>query len=211
MDFPRPWSVLGGGAAGSMRCGCQSDLIRLSPVRTGPYVFAVSLLDEQHWDAAQEGAELLVEGELKAAETALSALSEREPDNCYAFFFLGNALYEQAKYVRALRAYLTALALAPDYLGAMVATGHTLRMLGRYDEAIRMGRQVLSRAADDGDALFLMGSCHFARGDNAAAEEYLERFLATGPELEVATEAQGMLQVLRGEVLAAVADDDDVN
>lgn len=171
----------------------------------------VSLLDEQHWDAAQEGAELLVEGEFDAAEAVLAALSEREPDNPYAFFFLGNALYEQANYVRALRAYLTALALSPDYLGAMVATGHALRMLGRYDEAIRMGRQVLSRSAEDADGLFLMGACHFARGDSAAAEALLERFLATGPELEVATEAQGMLQVLRGDVLAAVTEDDEVS
>ena len=167
--------------------------------------------DEQHWDAAQEGAELLIDGEPAAAERVLRALSESQPDNAYAFFFLGNALYEQSNYVRALRAYLTALSLAPEYLGAMVATGHTLRMLGRYDEAIRMGRQVLARSADDGDGLFLLGTCHFARGDTAAAVDYLERFLASGPELEVATEAHGMLQVLRGEVVPAMADEDDVS
>jgi tetratricopeptide (TPR) repeat protein len=84
----------------------------------------------------------------------------------------------------------------------MVALGHTLRMLGRYDQALRMGREVLARKADDGDALHLMGLVHYARGDEAAAIDYLNRFLETRPELEAAQEARGLLEILEGNVIA---------
>jgi cytochrome c-type biogenesis protein CcmH/NrfG len=76
-------------------------------------------------------------------------------------------------------------------------------MLGRYEQGIRMAQQVLARRKDDPDALFLLGTCHFALGNEKAAEQWLERFLATRPEIEVALEVSGMLQVLRGEVVPA--------
>ena len=167
--------------------------------------------DEDDWDAAQEGAELIVEEAYEEAERVLERLASEQPHNAYAFHFLGSALFEQAKYGKALRAYLTALELAPDYLGAMVGIGHTLRLIGRYNEAIRIAKQVLARDKQDQDALFLLGSCHFARGDNHAADQYLERFLQTHPEIEAATEAQGMLQVIRGNLEPAVAEDDELD
>lgn len=159
------------------------------------------------WEAAQEGAELLADGEPEAAQAELERLVQEQPDNEYGYFFLGSAHYEQGHYDKALRAYVTALELAPGYLGAMVNLGHTLRMLGRHDQAIRMGKQILARAAEDPDALYLIGSSHFARGEAKAAIEHLARFLDTGPEPEVAMEAQGMLQVLRGEIVPAEPED----
>ena len=152
---------------------------------------------DQHWDAAQEGAELVSEGEYERAVQVLSALVSAEPDNEYGYYYLGCAHYELEQYERALKCYVRALELVPTYLGAMIHAGHTLRMLGRYNEAIRMGQQVLARAAGDPDALYLIGASCFARGDDAQASEYLQRFLHTNPELEVATEAEGMLQILR--------------
>jgi tetratricopeptide (TPR) repeat protein len=153
--------------------------------------------NDERWDAAQEGAELIAEGELPRAVKVLEQLVLAQPDNEHAYYYLGAAHYELGDYIKALKAYVTALELAPTYVGAMVHAGHTLRMLGRYTEAIRMGQQVLARAADDSDALFLIGSCCFSRGDDAKAKDYLERFLHTNPELEIATEVEGMLQVLR--------------
>ena len=165
--------------------------------------------DEEYWDAAQDGAELIVEGNFEDAERVLQTLAQSQPQNPYAHHFLGNAMFEQKKYAKALRAYLTALELAPEYLGAMIGIGHTLRLLGRYGEAIRVAKQVLARDKIDQDALFLLGSCHFARGDNHAAAQYLERFLQTNPELEAATEVQGMLQIIVGQIQPAVADEDE--
>lgn len=157
-------------------------------------------LDDAHWDAAQEGAELLREGEADAAVRHLTSVVLADPSNAYGFFFLGAAHFEVRDPLRALKAYLTCLELKPEYVGAMIATGRTLHALGRHRDALRMGRQVLARSKEDADALHLMGHCHFAMGDEAAALKYLERFLATRPELEVAMEVEGMLKVLRGEV-----------
>jgi tetratricopeptide (TPR) repeat protein len=152
---------------------------------------------DEHWDTAQEGAELVSEGEYESAIAALAQLLRAEPDNEYGYYYLGAAYYELEQYDRALAAYVKALELVPTYLGAMIHAGHALRMLGRYPEAIRMARQVLARAADDPDALFLIGASSFARGDDAQARTFLERFLQTNPELEVATEVEGMLQLMR--------------
>ena len=82
------------------------------------------------------------------------------------------------------------------------------RLLGRYEQAIRMGKQVLARQKDDPDALFLLGTCFYARGDNKASEGYLMRFVDTHPGPELMAEAYGMLQVLRGEVVQADPDDE---
>lgn len=162
---------------------------------------------EAAWEAAQEGAELIAEGLHEQAIVELERLARAEPANEYALFFLGCAHYELGHYARALPPYVKALELAPRYVGAMLHLGHTLRMLGRYDEAIRLGLHALSLQREDSDTLHLLGACHFARGDDREAVAYLERFLATRPEVEAATEAHGMLQVLRGEVVPDVRDE----
>ena len=156
----------------------------------------------EQWDAAQEGAELVREGELDLAVAELERVIELDATNAYAHYFLGSAHFEKGSFDKAMKAYVLALERAPGYLGAMVALGHTLRMLGRYDQALRMGREVLARKPDDGDALHLMGLVHYARGDEAAAIEYLNRFLETRPELEAAQEARGLLEILEGNVIA---------
>jgi tetratricopeptide (TPR) repeat protein len=165
---------------------------------------------EAHWESAQEGAELLREGEREQAIELLSGLLTREPENEYAYFFLGSAYFELEQYDRALKCYVEALNLAPGYVGAMVHAGHSLRMLGRYRDAVRMAHQVLTRAQHDPDAMFLIGACSFAVGDDAKAREHLERFLHTNPELEVATEVQGMLQVIMArDPKQSLTDEDD--
>lgn len=159
--------------------------------------------DGEKWEAAQEGAELLRDGDADASIRELERVIELDPRNEYAFFFLGSAHFEKGAFDKALKAYLEALQIAPKYLGAMVSVGHALRMLGRHQESIRMARQILALAPDDGDALYLLGLAHYARGERAAATEYLQRFLGTRPEVEVANEVQGLLQVLVGDVQPA--------
>lgn len=156
--------------------------------------------DVARWDAAQEGAELVREGEHDAAIEELERVLADDPDNEYAYYFLGSAHFEKGSFEKAMKAYVLALDRAPEYLGAMIHLGHTLRMLGRYDQALRMGREVLARKPDDADALHLMGLVHYARGDESAAAGYLRRFLETQPELEVAQEARGLLEILEGRV-----------
>src|SRR5262245_18433265 len=158
---------------------------------------------EEAWEAAQEGAELVAEGEHEQARAVLEALVAREPNNEYAYFFLGAAHFELGHYDKALAAYVKAISLAPAYTGAMVNAAQTLRMLGRYDQAVRMAQQVLGRDKNDVDALFVIGASHFATGETAAAERYLTRLLEQRPGPELATEVHGMLQVLHGEIVPA--------
>lgn len=168
-------------------------------------------MQSERWESVEEGAELLHDGRLDEAIEELLRVTREEPDNEYAFHFLGHAYFEKEAYPQALKAYVEALTLAPDYVGAMVGAGQTLRMMGEYDRALRMGRGVLQKKEDDADALFLVGAAHFQKGENQEAKRYLERFLETGPELEVALEVEGMLQVIRGEVLPFPGAEDTVD
>ena len=163
--------------------------------------------DAAKWDAAQEGAELAREGHVDEAIEDLERLCIEEPHNEYAFFFLGSAHYEKQGFDKALKAYVTALELHPTYLGAMLGAAHTLRLMGRTDQAFRMAKQAEARAADDSDVAYLLGILHFQVGETAAATQYLEKVAAARPEVEVALEVEGMLQILRGEVVAS--DDED--
>lgn len=152
------------------------------------------------WDAAQEGAELLREGEIDRAVDELERVVREDPNNEYGFFFLGSAHFEKQRFEKAMKAYLRALEIAPDYLGALVHLGQTLRMLGKYGEAMRVAREALERSGDDPDALYLLGMVHYARGEKAAAIKYLELFLKARPELEAANEAEGLIRMLRGQI-----------
>jgi len=166
--------------------------------------------DAERWDAAEEGAELVREGDYDGAVAELEGVVGRDPDNEYAYFFLGCAHFERGAFDKAMKAYVLALEKAPRYVGAMVHLGHTLRMLGRYNQALRMGQQVFLIDKNDPDALYLMGLTHYARGDEAAAAKYLTRFLETNPEIEVAYEVRGMIQTLQGDVVPAAPDEDTV-
>ena len=164
----------------------------------------------RRWETAEEGMELLRTGETDAAIAELLQVARDDPDNEYAFHFLGHAYFEKEAYPEALKAYIEALRIAPDYSGAMIGAGQALRMMGEYDRAIRMGRRVLQKDDADADALFLVGAAHFQKGENDAARRYLERYLETSPELEIALEVEGMLQVVRGEVLPFPGAEDTV-
>ena len=161
-------------------------------------------------EAAEEGMELLHSGEIDQAIDELLRVAREDPRNEYAFHFLGHAYFEKKAFQEALKSYVEALSIAPDYVGAMLGAGQALRMLGEYDRAIRMGQRALQVQKDDGDALFLVGAAHFQKGENQPAKRYLERFLETSPELEIALEVEGMLQVIRGEVLPFPGAEDTV-
>jgi cytochrome c-type biogenesis protein CcmH/NrfG len=148
------------------------------------------------WDAAQEGAELLRDGQADAAIAELERVVIADPDNEYAYFFLGSAHFEKGRFDKATKAYLEALRIAPGYLGALVSLGHALRMSNKLTQALKVGHQILARDPQDAEGLHLMGLTHYARGEASAAKRYLERFLDAKPEVEPAQEARGLLQLL---------------
>jgi tetratricopeptide (TPR) repeat protein len=164
--------------------------------------------DAARWEACEEGVELLREGETEEAIALFEDVALDDPENPYAFHFLGAAHYEREAWEKALAAYLRALQLSPDYLGARVGAGQTLRMMGQADRAIRMGKQALALRRDDPDALFLLGLCYYQLGERKPAYGFLQRFLGTSPEVEVRLEVEGLLNLIRGEQFPGNDDDD---
>jgi tetratricopeptide (TPR) repeat protein len=149
--------------------------------------------DTAHWEAVEEATELLHEERYKEALYALRDVIKDDPKNPYAYHFLGIALFETSRIEAARDAYRAAVKLAPDYIGSRVSLSHVLRILGDVLGAIAEAEEALRRHPEDGDAMHAAGLAHAARGDKQAARHYLEAFLATGPELETATEVRAIL------------------
>ncbi len=130
------------------------------------------------------------------AVIALRDVVRADATNPYAFHYLGVALFELEQFEAARDAYKAAIALSPDYLGARFGLSTALRHLGdargAYDAAIEM----LERSEDDGDGLYAAGMALAALGRRRDARRFLEKYLATGPELEVAMEVRGLLDAM---------------
>jgi tetratricopeptide (TPR) repeat protein len=154
----------------------------------------------ERWDAVEEATELLRDGDHEGAARELRAVLDGDPQNPYAHHFLGAVHFERGDFADAQTEYERAIALAPQYLGAVVALGHALRMQGKLDDAIRTGERALTMAGESGDpdARYLLGLTYAARGNTHAAIENLEAFLASNPEVEARYEAEAMLDTLKG-------------
>ena len=152
--------------------------------------------DRQHWSAVEEAVELMHEERFHEALTNLRDVLLKDGSNPYAYFLLGQALYEVGEVETARGAYQSALVLAPRHLGARTALVHVLRKLGDYREAIRHGMIALEQSPNDNDALYATGMAYLARGDNASARRYLDAFLKTHPEFEIKVEVEAILAKL---------------
>lgn len=149
-----------------------------------------------HWEAVEEATELLHEERFREALEALRDVVSRDPTNPYAFFFLGQALYEVGELEPARDAYRAAVKLAPAHLGARIALVHVLRKLGDTRDAVKEGLVALEQAPTDGEVLYALGLAYLARADDVSARRYLEAFLRSNPELETRLEVEGLLQAM---------------
>ncbi len=165
--------------------------------------------DRADWDAVEEATELLHEERYREAMIELRRALQANPKNAYAYYFLGVAMFEIGELEPARDAYAACLKLSPEYLGARVASCHVLRLTGDVRGAIREGLAALSRAPGDPDALHAVGLAYNARGDDAATRKYLEAYLATSPEFEVALETKALLASLGGGGEATRDEDED--
>lgn len=154
--------------------------------------------DAAHWAAVEEATELLHEERYKEALEELRGILRDDPSNPYAFFFLGQALYEVGEMQPARDAYRATLKLAPQHLGARVSLVHVLRKLGETRDAVSEGLVALQQAPTDGEVLYALGLAYIARGDTVAARRHLEAFLRANPEFETRLEVEGLLQSMDG-------------
>jgi tetratricopeptide (TPR) repeat protein len=208
---------MAGESTGRGRAACVRSTIRGDgpEARTWISSFMASPDDDpienaEWWSAVEEATELLHEERFREALAELRGVLEEDPKNPYGYYFLGIAFFEIGEIEPARDAYAACLRLSPGHLGARVALCHVLRMLGDTRGALREGMTALSQSPGDADALYAVGLAYHARGEEASARKYLEAYLATGPEFEVAVEARAILAGMspedRGE---APSDEDD--
>jgi tetratricopeptide (TPR) repeat protein len=152
--------------------------------------------DAARWDEVEEATELLEEGRLEEALLRLRDVMKASPENPYAYFFLGQTLYDLAELAPARDAYRAALRLSPEYLGARIGLSHALRRLGDIAGASAQAKEALRRFPKDGDAMVAMGLAYAAQGQRSLARKHLQGFLAAGPELEAAIEVRQILETL---------------
>lgn len=152
--------------------------------------------DAAHWDAVEEAVELLREARYPDALLALRDVIKAEPNNAYAYNYLGVAFFEIKNLEAARDAYRAAVRLAPGYLGARVALSHALRLLGDADGALREAREALRRFPKDGEALHAAGMANAAKGNRTEARKQLEGYLGSHPEFEAQQEVRQILEML---------------
>ena len=154
--------------------------------------------DAAQWAAVEEATELLHEERFREALEVLRDIIREDPENAYAFFFLGQGFYEVGELAPSRDAYRAALRLAPLHLGARVALTHVLRKLGETRDAVAEGLRAVEQAPTDGEALYALGLAYLARGDTIPARRHLEAFLRSKPELETRMEVEGLLMSMDG-------------
>jgi tetratricopeptide (TPR) repeat protein len=152
--------------------------------------------EAERWDAVEEAAELLLEGEPQRALGQLRDVLRDDPENAYGFFYLATALYEIERYDAARDAFRAAVTLSPEYMGARVGLSHTLLRLGDAREALTVAEETLARVADDGDSFYAAGCAAAALGERASARKWFTKFLKSKPELETQLEVQGFIDLL---------------
>jgi cytochrome c-type biogenesis protein CcmH/NrfG len=150
-------------------------------------------VDKEKWAAVEEATELLYEERFHEALANLRDVIKADASNPYAFFFLGQALYEVGEVEPSRDAYRACLKLAPTHRGARVALSHALRKLGDAREAVKEGMIALEQSPADEDALYAVGLAYMSRGDSKAARRYLTAMLQGKPEFETRLEVEAIL------------------
>ncbi len=108
--------------------------------------------DERHWEAVEEAAELIAQGQYPAALEQLRGVVRADPLNPYAYHHIGVALSHLEQLEPARDAYRAAVRLAPDFLGARVGLSDALRLLGHQLGALTQAKEALRRFPDSVEA-----------------------------------------------------------
>ena len=152
--------------------------------------------DVLQWEAVEEATELLQERLFPQAMIELRRVIMANPNNAYAYFYLGVAFFETEQMEAARDAYRAAITLSPDYLGARISLSHVLRELGDATAAVGQAKEALRRYPDDGDAMHALGLAEAAKGNRREAKKHLTGFQEKKPELEPANEVRQILEIL---------------
>jgi tetratricopeptide (TPR) repeat protein len=86
------------------------------------------------------------QGNLKTAEGLFHEALKYEPDNAWAYVYLGNLYVQQHQFEHAATSYQSAILHQPDYTPTYYLMAAVLEKLGRWSESAALGTQYLEKA-----------------------------------------------------------------
>jgi Tfp pilus assembly protein PilF len=136
--------------------------------------------DWQRWN--DYGIGLLLQGDLKAAQTAFEKVTEADPQNPDGWVNIGRAALQEGDVARARTVLEKALALSPNLARAHFFYAGVLRQQGDYDRAAQHLAIVLAQYPRDRVALNNLGRVLFLERRYPDAVKVLQQVLAVDPE-----------------------------
>jgi Tfp pilus assembly protein PilF len=136
--------------------------------------------DWQRWN--DYGIGLLLQGDLKAAQTAFEKVTEVDPQNPDGWLNIGRAALQEGDLPRARTVLEKALALNPNLARTNFFYGSLMKSTGDYDQAASHFQIVLAQYPHDRVALNNFGRILFLQRKYTDAVKILQQALAVDPE-----------------------------
>jgi Flp pilus assembly protein TadD len=161
-----------------------SSKVNLSVLPPGspepPARVALEKADWQRWN--DYGIGLLLQGDLKAAETAFTKVTEIDPKNPDGWVNIGRVRVQEGNLEGARTVLDTALKLSPSLARANYFYARVLRQQGDYDGATSRLQSVLVQYPQDRVVQDDLGRVYFLKHQYADAVSAFEKTLAIDPE-----------------------------
>ena len=130
---------------------------------------------------AEQGGNLLKQGEHDKGTALLRLALERNPDDAAALFNLGMGLGNMGQTAEALELLQRLVTVRPDYPGAWVALGVASGRAGQWDDAIRAFREAVARDPNDALSRKNLGAALSQTGHLDEARDHLKTAVVVLP------------------------------
>jgi tetratricopeptide (TPR) repeat protein len=151
--------------------------------RNAPSPEPTTIVKKDEWQRWNDyGIGLLLQGDLKGAQSAFEKVTEIDPRNPDGWVNIGRAAVQEGDMDRARTVLEKGLSLSPDLARAHFFYAKVLRSDGRYDDASTHLRKVLAQYPRDRVTLNDLGRILFLQRKYAEAVTVLQSVLSVDPE-----------------------------
>jgi tetratricopeptide (TPR) repeat protein len=158
-----------------------ADLVVLPP--NSPEPAPVTSFDAKEWQRWNDyGIGLLLQGDLKGAESAFEELTQKDPSNPDGWVNVGRARVLEGDLAGARQVLDKALQLSPSLARAHYFYSRVLTQTGDYDGAIKHLQAVLEQYPEDRVVNDDLGRIYFLQHKYAQAIQQFQKTLAIDPE-----------------------------
>jgi len=122
-------------------------------------------------------------GNLEAAESVCRSIVSRRPDDARAWYYLGEILMQQKRYLEACDPFRRSLNLDPDYVPALNNLAWVLCFgLNNPEEALPLAEKAAQRASTNPDILDTLATIQLRLGRVQSAWKNFQRIVALAPK-----------------------------